>query len=506
MHPMKKCLVLLSLALSVAGVRAALPQPDLIAQIHFAGAQKFAADKNSAAFTNEFCSAEAVALRAQTASKLAAWLAGWLQTNVGAAVPDGAAKLRPLFDDLQSAEWLFEARAAAGGKPEVAIAIQLDPARSQLWQANLKPFFPAATFKSSGGWLAFESGTGAQKLADSLMKKISVGDAAWLSLDVNWPRLAQWFPKLKELGLPETQFAVTAPDDSLRVTGKFIFPENLALNLEPWRVPTNTIHAPFVSLTAVRGFSGWLQSQPWAAPYKVTPAANQIFTWALPQIPYQTFATLPFADAADALTQAFGRLQKVVADANARGQFISPVTVSQTNREINLRGIPVVAPYLRTVTEAAGQYLMVGAFPNTPKGKPLPPELLPRFAEKNLVCYHWEKTAERLPQILNLSQLALVVTRHRQLAGATTEFKWMEKCGGTPGESITEIRQTAPDQLSFARKSRGLFMAMELFALATWLQAADFPGCTLQLPPPSERLKQLRLKHPGAMPSPMPPP
>ncbi len=48
---------------------------------------------------------------------------------------------------------VFGSPRAANGKPNVAIAIKLDPARAQLWQANLKPFFAAANFKSAGGWL-----------------------------------------------------------------------------------------------------------------------------------------------------------------------------------------------------------------------------------------------------------------------------------------------------------------------------------------------------------------
>ena len=117
-----------------------------------------------------------------------------------------------------------------------------------MWQAGLKSFFPAATFKSAGGWLLFESGTGAQKLADGLAAKISSPDAAWLALDVNWPRLAQWYPKLKELGLPETQFTITARDAKFNLVGKFLFPEPLALPQEDWRIPTNTIHQSLVSV------------------------------------------------------------------------------------------------------------------------------------------------------------------------------------------------------------------------------------------------------------------
>ncbi len=138
------------------------------------------------------------------------------------------------------------------------------------------------------------------KLGDRLAQKISAPPAGWLDLDVNWPRLAQWYPELKKLGLPETQFTVTAPDDDFRINGKFFFPENLSLNLENWRVPTNTVHQPFNSFTAVRGFAAWFQSQAWAQPYQITPAPNQLFVWSLPQMPFQTFAAIPVPDAGSA--------------------------------------------------------------------------------------------------------------------------------------------------------------------------------------------------------------
>ena len=43
MHPMKKLFVLIASLAVVAGSRAALPQPDLLVRIYFAGAQKIAA-------------------------------------------------------------------------------------------------------------------------------------------------------------------------------------------------------------------------------------------------------------------------------------------------------------------------------------------------------------------------------------------------------------------------------------------------------------------------------
>ena len=482
--------------------RAALPQPDLLAQIHFAGAAKIFADKNSAAFTNEFCSAEALALRKQTAEKLSGWLAGWLQKNAGVTVPDGAAKLRPLFDDLQTAEWFLEARAAADGKPEVGIAIRLDAGRTQLWQSNLKLIFPAATIRQSGGWLFFASRAGAEKMTDALAKRPVVNDAAWLSADVNWPRLAQWYPKLKELGLPETQFTVTAPDDNLRINGKFFFPENLSLNLEPWRMPTNTIHQPFISFTAVRGFAAWIESQPWALPYRISPAPNQAFVWALPQVPYQTFVAAPFADAAAALAQAGTQWQSGLDRQKAAGNTLMPFTLANTNGRVSLVGVPFIAPFVQAVREPAGQFLLAGAFPNPLRSKPLPAELFQRLAQKNLLFYHWEITSERLPQTLNLSQLGLLLTLHRQLGGESAAMKWIQKISPRLGNTTTEIFQTGPAEMSFTRKAPGGFTAVELLALGGWLEAPNFPQCDLKLPPP----KNLKRPHFSPLASPVPPP
>ena len=54
----------------LAGALRATPTADLVARIHFVGAQKIAADPESRAFTNVFCRASAQALQAQTLDKL----------------------------------------------------------------------------------------------------------------------------------------------------------------------------------------------------------------------------------------------------------------------------------------------------------------------------------------------------------------------------------------------------------------------------------------------------
>ena len=526
---MKKLIAILALVAVAVGGRAALPQPDLIAQIHFAGAQKISADNFFSAFTNEFSSAEAHALASQTLDKLSHVPGAWFKTKIPADAGDGAVQLRPLFDDLLASEWFFEARDTVNGSPEFALAIRLSDARAQLWENNLQQLLEAWTkipakkisggwelkkheppnlirVTDHGGWLVAGCGQNELPLSKNIPGEIFSKQSkyvwSWLSLDVNWPRLAQWFPGLKEFGLPETQFTVTAPDTDLRINGKFFFSENLSPALEAWRVPTNTLHQPFISFTAVRGFASWLKQRPWAQPYQISPAPNQLFVWALPQIPFQTFAAMPVPNAAEALNQAYARLLPVFNSSNA--EFLTPFTLELTNNEIGFRGVPFISPYLQAKQEPAGQFLLAGAFPNSPRSKPLPTDLFMRLAEKNLVFYHWEITAERLPQVLNLSQLGLMLTSHKQLEGNSAALKWVQKIGPTLGNTITEITQSGPAEMTFTRKAPGGFTAVELFALANWLEAANFPGCNLKLPPRPVKLKRPHPQPPDVMTAPAP--
>ena len=107
----------------------AAPPSDLIARIHFAGAEHISADTNSAALTNFFCSAEAQALREQTLNKLSHFPYTWFKSRLAAGASNGAEQLRPLLDDLLKSEWFLEIRDTTNGAPETALAIRLNSGR-----------------------------------------------------------------------------------------------------------------------------------------------------------------------------------------------------------------------------------------------------------------------------------------------------------------------------------------------------------------------------------------
>jgi len=506
----------------VVGVRA---QTDLTVKIHFAGAEKISADTNSTAFTNEFCSPAARALESQTLDKLSRAPAAWLKYGMPPDAGDGTAQLRPLLDDFLRSEWLFEIRDAKNGSPEYALAIRLSDDRARLWQTNLQSLLESWThisaqkipggfelrkhqppnlfrFGHDGDWVVIDCGENELSLAGEILEpflktKIAAAETNWLTADVNWPRLAQLFPAFAKFDFPKTELRVAGRDGNFWLNGKFTLAQPLP-PLGKWQLPTNSIRQPLDSFTAVRGIAPWLAKQNWARRFKIFPPPDQWFVWSLAQIPFQTFAAAPVPDATAALAQLDAGLPPSLSTgAGLQNTFLASFTSVMTNNEITWRGLPFVSPFVQALHEPAGDFLFGGFFPNTARS-PAPPELLAVFERPNLVYYHWEITAERLKLQLQLLQLSLLLTQHRQLDGNSDAARWLNLVGPKLGITVTEITQTAPAELTFERSAPGGLTALEFFALANWLEAPDFPGCDLSLTPAAETFKRPPAQTPGA--------
>jgi hypothetical protein len=511
--------VLLCAVLVIAGVgygysrentaAVALP-PDLIAQIHFVGSEQITADTNSPAFTNLWCSPEAQALREQTLNKLSHVPYEWLRDRMTPHEKDEAGRLRPLLDDLLQSEWFLGVRDTTNGSPELALAIRLDSNRAQLWQTNLVNVLESWTelsakknrngwelkkhlppdlirFVRAGDWIVFGWGQDELSLNDALVRRVLAEKRPtpatkdyWLSADVNWARLARGFSLSVGTNCPETRFEIVGRAGNLRIDGNLIFPQSLALSLEPWRIPKNTIHAPFVSFTAVRGFAPWLEKQGWARPFEIQPTPNQAFIWALAQIPFQTFVAMPVENATNAIQQIGAKLP-VGAHTNSQNPFLPSFTVTTNDNEISWHGFPFIVPFFQPVREPVGDFLLAALFPNSPSPGSLPTELFAQLDRTNLIFYHWEITAERLQEIRGLSQLMLSLTDRPQLGAQSAAAKWLDRIGPTLGNTVTEITQTAPDEWAFKREAPGGLTAFELVVFANWLEATNFPSYSLHL-------------------------
>lgn len=487
-------------------------QPDLIARIHFAGAEQISADPNHFAFTNEFYSAEARALESQTLDKLSSAPGVWFKSKIAADAGDGAAQLRPLLDDLLISEWIFEMRDTTNGSPEYALAIRLSDERAQLWSTNLAAVMQNWTglgitrdksgnwelrkhdapnlfrFAQGGGWVVIGCGQNELPLNRELFQSVpalglSKSRDYWLSVDANWPRLAQLFPALKRFDVPKIQMQVIGRNGNLRLAGKLTLAQPLP-PLEKWRLPADTIHQPIVSITAARGIGPWLVKQPWMRPFEIQPQPDQLFIWALARIPFETFAAEPVPDAKAALAQLDQRLST---DTSWQRLFKNPLTLTMTNDEISWSGMPFMTPWVQAVREPAGDFLVGGFLPNPPKSRPLPPELFAALNQPNLVYYHWEVTAERLRELPQFSQLMFELTHHYQVDYESAAGKWLNHFGAALGSTVTQVTQTGPNELDLQRTAPGGLTAIELLVFANWLEVPLFPVFDLRQPPPRIR-------------------
>ncbi len=488
----------------VLGVKPASAQGQ-IARVYFAGTAKISADPNSRSFANEFGCAEARALEAQTLDKLARVPNLWFRAKMAPGAQDGYALLRPLLEDLVKSEWIFEMRDTGTPTPEYALAIRLENDRAQLWSRNLAAVLQSWTalgisqngngswylrkhlapnlfqFSRAGGWVVIDCGQDALHLQNDILKRpewktgaLPAG-AAWLSAAIDWPRLVQLFPGLRGLDLPKTDFQVSAQDGNFLINGKLSLSQALPA-LEPWRVPTDDLHPPFTSFTAVRSLTPWLERQAWFQGYETTPMPQQFFFWTMPKIPFQTFAAAPVSNGHSVLTQIESKLPQ------GSGSLLMPVRAQLAGDQINIQGLPFTSPYISWQHNQSGDLLFGGFFPNSPRSMPLPTELLAQIATPNVLFYHWENTSERLQPLPQLAQLMLLITRHRQLEGAAD--RWLMKVGPTLGVTVTTAVQTGPAEVTFARRAPGGLTAMELFVFALWLEAPNFPGFDMHLPPP----------------------
>jgi hypothetical protein len=309
--------------------------------------------------------------------------------------------------------------------------------------------------------------------------KIPANETNWLSAELDWPRLAQIFPALAKFDFPTFKMQVSGLNSNLCLTGKFNLSQPLA-SLEKWQTPVSIIQQPLTSFAAARGFGPWLDRQSWAKLVQISPPLNQMFVWSSGGMPLQTFIAAPVPNATNALAQLY---QNLNANPDWKAGLMSPFDLVKETNRIFLKNVPFVGPEVQAMSEPTGDILFADVFPNPLLGKTLPPELLQAIDRTNLVFYEWEITSARLKALPELTQLGLLLTRHRQLTANSAAGKWLNRIGPTLGASVTEAVQTGPSELTFTRNAPAGLTAIELTALANWLEAPNFPGCNLRLPP-----------------------
>ena len=182
-------------------------------------------------------------------------------------------------------------------------------------------------FVRVGDWVVFGLGQDGLPLSDELVRQVTaekrpapVEKNAWVTADLDWPRLARWFPSINVFDLPRTQLQLVGRDHNLHLDGKSDFPATAGV--EPREMAdADGRHSPADQQLHRRArHRAVAEKQGWAQPYEISPVPNQMFIWATGQLPLQTFAAVPVPDGQKALKEF---AQKLSADTDWQSHFMT---------------------------------------------------------------------------------------------------------------------------------------------------------------------------------------
>ena len=161
---------------------------------------------------------------------------------------------------------------------------------------------------------------------------------------------------------------------------------------------------------------------------------------------------------------------------------------SKTFNGLEWKGPPFMWPFLRSLTVSNQSFVYGGGFPS-PTASPLSLKTLEAtLSRTNLVYHDWEMTGPRIEQWIYMGQFIRLVSHKSQLPSGSPGLLWLRAIAPKLGESVTDITQTGPNQLSFTRNSTIGFTGIELNLLADWLESPQFP-CglhTFRASPPAQ--------------------
>ncbi|HVM50482.1 MAG TPA: hypothetical protein VMU04_20825 [Candidatus Acidoferrum sp.] len=451
-----------------------------------------------------------------------------------------AAQLRPLLDDLLQQESFLEVREATNLPGVLIFAIHLSDPRARLWETNLAAVLEgltgsrvAAVAGRSNGWVLQFSTPGAQgspvsrkldvaragewtviglghetnvlttELLDSIRQGGLTSDSllndVCLYADADLHRVASAL--LLDWSLPADLPRVTVDmrgdGPSVRTRGQFNFPKPLPADLPAWNIPTNLMHEPICSFTAIRGIAPWLASCKSWTDLHIGAPPDQLYFWAQQGLPFLTFCAAPLPNASNEVYQLTDRLLQDVNPelaTNGMGHFV---------RGTNFNGaawtdVPIMDPSLRLVSTPGGDFAVAGLNPNPSTNRPAPAGLFYQvLSSTNLVAYDWEITGPRVQQWLFSGQFLRMVTHHAQVPPKSASVAWLMALENKLGNCVTGVTKTGPAQLSLLRRSTIGFTAVELHLLADWLESPQFPrGLNTFLGEPDLLPFQMHASHP----------
>lgn len=500
---------------------------ETVARIHWLGKKQLTRETNAAYFMGIWNLPESSRLAEQTLDKLS--VAPWRFWKGESAVTNAPRTLlRPLLEDLVQEESYLEVSHTRNQPGELALAIRLTDERAALWRTNLAAALESLTgLRTSpplaghvgwslkkhdppnqvelarvGDWTLVAAGHNTNALLRDMMLRIQRNGAPfgprttnyWLEASLDLRRVSEalglnWqLPKV----WPQISLVAIGDGENVRTRGELSFAEPLALELEPWNIPTNLVHDPLVSFTAIRGIRPWLASLAVWNDLQLGRPPNQLFTWSQDGMPFMTYAAAWMPEA----RQQVGRFRDYVMHrvppwltTNGIGKLES----SQISDGIYWRDLPFLTPHIEVETSNGSSFVTGGFALSARTNRPPPPDLLKEvLLRDDLIFYQWEITDSRMAGWTYIGQTLRLATQKPQLPAKSAGIAWLEASAPKQGNCVTVATQTPSGNVAFSRRSSFGFTALESHLIIDWLESPQFPrGLHTFLAPRESLLRKL---------------
>lgn len=323
-----------------------------------------------------------------------------------------------------------------------------------------------------------------------------------------------WVPGWKPAGgtsvWPRASWRVDLHGGGLRTRATLTFPRAFEWVLSEWQVPTNQLRDPLVHFLAKRGFVEGFDRDAWFEQAHSDGRSQQVFEWALAGPPWRQYFVASTDDAQGVLGRLADKGAPEVFRLTGFPSTRAEMRRSEGDTRLDLVGIPYFQPFLASTTAGGRPILAGGLSPMRRDGEAAPRALLEQLdGRPNLVSYEWETTGRavvsreasgvetwgtvgRLQQLKELEQFRhLMRARERGKVplGARGSIQvpggqWMDAVAARLGDTITEVTQTGPAELTWVRLSQLGANAEEWVRLLEWMEdeSTPTPARTHRLP------------------------
>ncbi|HEY3913263.1 MAG TPA: hypothetical protein VGN61_02155 [Verrucomicrobiae bacterium] len=515
MRTIRVYLAALSLTFAAVSPLRAAGSESVAVQYHFAGAEQLSHDTNFHAAGQIFHASASVHFEGLVLNRLARQF--WNKFHFDPRTNAGPT-LVPILGDLLYLESVGSFDATGDN---FVVAARMDQNRTQAWRQKLDIALRGKGSAMSGitgqrwdngfwtiekpGWFLIGKGDRMNSVRDDYLRQIQIGaspgpalkNGQWLAAMVDWPQLSAGnLPREIPLKPARSTVDISASGGRFHITAELRYPEPVNWSPKPWRIPKELICQPLISFTAAQGVASYMQLGDVFSKLPTDPFTEQFYCWAQREMPFQSYMAWPVDNGA-----------KVIKELGAKGPgIVNPILQSLDRSqvewvpgasEVTWKKSPIMGPFLKSVSEKEGDYLLAGLFPQGKNQSPAPAALWNQFeGHGSLVYYNWELTGVRIHEWRLYSELMpemLSVTGRPGPRFAEVE-NWLDGLEPALGNTVTEVTRTSPDTLTITRSAPFVFTGMELVWLSHWLTGEPAGPLNMKL------LPKAKITGPGILP------